>query len=40
MDALDDVTVLENMAFGMVRAQKQLFGHEHYLKVNGRMELV
>ncbi len=39
MDALDDVTVLENMAFGMVRAQKQLFGHEHYLKVNGKMEL-
>ncbi|MBD5550055.1 MAG: hypothetical protein HDQ96_02615 [Lachnospiraceae bacterium] len=34
LDALDDVTVLENMAFGMIRAQKQCFFHESYLKSN------
>lgn len=35
LDVLDDVTVLENMTFGMVRAQKQCFFHESYLKSNG-----
>lgn len=39
LDALDDVTVLENMAFGMVRAQKQCFFHENYLKSNGEIIL-
>lgn len=34
LDALDDVTVLENMAFGMIRAQRQCFFHENYLKSN------
>lgn len=39
LDALDDVTVLENMAFGMIRAQKQCFFHESYLKSNGEILL-
>lgn len=38
-DALDDVTVLENMAVGMIRAQKQCFFHESYLKANGEILL-
>lgn len=37
LDVLDPVTVLENMAFGMIRAQKQCFFHEKYLKMNGEI---
>lgn len=39
LDALDDVTVLENMAVGMIQAQKQCFFHESYLKSNGEILL-
>lgn len=38
LDMLDPVTVLENMAFGMIRAQKQCFLHEKYLKMNEKID--
>lgn len=39
MAQLDDVTLLESLAFGMIRAQKQCFRHDAYLKANGEMVL-
>lgn len=39
LDTLDGVTVLENMTYGMIRAQKQCFFHENYLKFNGEIFL-
>lgn len=38
LGALDDMTVLENMTFGMVKAQKQCFFHENYLRFNGELD--
>lgn len=35
LDNLDDVTMLQQLAKGMVKAQKQCFLHELYLKSNG-----
>ena len=35
LDNLDDVTMLQQLAKGMVKAQKQCFSHELYLKANG-----
>lgn len=37
MDELDDVKLLESMAYGMVKAQKQCFSHENYLKKNHKI---
>lgn len=39
MAQFDDVKLLETMAFGMMRAQKQCFYHEANLKANGAMIL-
>lgn len=38
LGVLDDVTVLENMTFGMVKAQKQCFFHENYIRSNGEID--
>lgn len=38
MDELDDVKLLESMTYGMVKAQKQCFGHERYLDTNQKIE--
>ena len=39
MDNLDDVTLLRQLAKGMIKAQKQCFAHELYLKINGSIVL-
>lgn len=38
-DAIDDVSLLRSLGLGMVKAQKQCFGHERYLKKNSTMTL-
>ena len=35
LENFDDVTMLQQLAKGMVKAQKQCFSHELYLKLNG-----
>ena len=39
LDNLDDVTLLRQLAKGMIKAQKQCFAHELYLKINGSIVL-
>ena len=35
LENVDDVTMLQQLAKGMVKAQKQCFSHELYLELNG-----
>ncbi len=38
-DVIDDVSMLQTLGMGMVKAQKQCYTHERYLKKNGSMTL-
>lgn len=38
-DLIDDVSMLQTLGMGMVKAQKQCYTHERYLKKNGSMTL-